>query len=193
MAVPQLTPKQQTSAVVLPVTGAHYGTHTIWGTLSKLPYGMYTGSADWVSGAVDQVSFTYKMLGGDVLDIELSSSNVYASYELATLEYSSIVNSHQAKNALPNLLGASTGTFDHKGENKVAHAASASLKYPKFTFEYSKRISDGLAAGAALGDTRIYSASITLESDVQDYDLQKIVQDASTDGSEMGTSICKQC
>ena len=46
---------------------------------------------DFISGAVDQVSFTYKMLGGDVLDIELTEENVYSAYEIAVLEYSSIL------------------------------------------------------------------------------------------------------
>jgi len=195
MAVPVLTPKQQTSIIALPVTGTHYDSAAAWASVAQLPYGVYTGSADFVSGAVDQVSFTYKMLGGDVLDIELSSSNVYASYEIATLEYSYIVNNHQAKNVLGDLLGATTGTFNHDGVLKAGALSSslegthASLKLPKFTFGYSKKISNGLADGAALGDTRIYSASVTLESDVQHYDLQKIVQDASTDGSDIGQAF----
>jgi hypothetical protein len=192
MAVPTLTPKQQTSIIVLPVTGTHYDTSEAWGSIAGLPYGIYTGSADFCSGAVDQVAFTYKMLGGDVLDIELSASNVYASYELATLEYSYIVNNHQAKNVLGDFLGATTGTFDHDGELKAGELSSslsgtqASLKMPKFTFSYSKRISDGLASAAAIGDERVYSASIDLVNNVQDYDLQAIVQSASIDGSSDG-------
>ena len=192
MAVPALTPVQQTSIVRLPATGTHYGSTISWGSVAGLPYGIYTGSADWVSGAVDQVAFTYKMLGGDVLDIELSSSNVYTSYELATLEYSYIINNHQAKNVLSSFLGATTGTFDQDGNLKSGELSSsldgyqAALRFPKFTFEYSKRVTEGLAVGAALGDGRVYSASIALASDVQDYDLQKIVQNASTDGSTMG-------
>ena len=47
------------------------------------------------------------MLGGDVLDIELTpEDNVYTAYEMATLEYSTIVNNHQAKNVLSDFLGA---------------------------------------------------------------------------------------
>ena len=57
-----------------------------------------------------------KCLGGDVLDIELTEQNVYTSYELAVLEYSYIVNNHQAINVLSDFLGATTGTFDHKGK-----------------------------------------------------------------------------
>ena len=189
MSVPQLTPIQQTPIIRLPATGTHYGSTTAWGSVAGLPYGIYTGSADWISGAVDQVAFTYKMLGGDVLDIELSSSNVYASYELATLEYSYIINNHQARNVLSSFLGATTGTFDQDGSLKSGELSSsllgshAALKFPRFTFEYSKQVTQGLAAGAALGDIRIYSASVTLVNDKQDYDLQEVVQNASIDGS----------
>lgn len=179
MSVPVLTPVQNSSVVVLPVTG-NSGNVT-----GSLPYGIYSASSDFISGAVDQVAFTYKMLGGDVLDIELKEENVYASYEIACLEYSYIINNHQAKNVLSNFLGATTGTFDHKGELKAGPLSSSlsgthvALKFPKFTFEYGRRIADGLAQEAALGDARIYTASFGLVNEQQTYDLQAVVQSAS--------------
>ena len=187
MAVPQLTPKQQTSAIRLNSTGSQNLV-----TTSSVPYGVYlTGalsSSAWISGAVAQVSFTYKMLGGDVLDIELTEDNVYTSYELATLEYSYILNNHQAKNVLSSFLGNATGTFDHKGTLQTGALSSslsgthAALKFPKFKFESTQRVANGVAEVAALGDARIYSASFTLTEDVQNYDLQDVVQSASVDG-----------
>jgi hypothetical protein len=179
MSVPVLTPIQNSSVVVLPVTGASDN------VTGSLPYGIYSTSTDFISGAVDQVAFTYKMLGGDVLDIELKEENVYASYEIACLEYSYIINNHQAKNVLSNFLGATTGTFDHKGELKAGPLSSSlsgthvALKFPKFTFEYGRRIADGLAQEAALGDARIYTASFGLVNEQQTYDLQAVVQSAS--------------
>ena len=109
-APPTLTPIQQTSPYVLPVTG---NTENVIST--AVPYGAYLNSTEFLSGAATQVAYTYKMLGGDVLDIELTEQNVYTSYELAVLEYSYIVNNHQAINVLADFLGATTGTFDHKG------------------------------------------------------------------------------
>tara|TARA_R110002124_G_scaffold66277_3_gene180718 strand:- start:14866 stop:16176 length:1311 start_codon:yes stop_codon:yes gene_type:complete len=189
-APPVLTPVQKTSPYVLKSTGSYDLV-----TTTSVPYGVYlTGplsSSQWTSGAVAQVSLTYKMLGGDVLDIELTENNIYTSYEMATLEYCNIINNHQAKNVLSDLLGATTGTFDHEGTLQSGELSSSlsgthvSLKFPKFNFEYSKRIADGLAGAAGFGDdARIYSASIDLEANTQDYDLQKIVQNASEDGSE---------
>ena len=188
MAVPVLTPKQKTSPYVLKSTGSYNLV-----TTASVPYGTYLAgalsSSQWASGAVSQVALTYRMLGGDVLDIELTENNVYTSYELATLEYCSIINNHQAANVLSDFLGATTGTFDHKGDLEAGVLSSSlsgthvALKFPKFNFSYASRISDGLAEEASLGDIRIYSASVPLRKNVQQYDLQKVVQDASIDGT----------
>ena len=72
MAFPTLTPTSTQSAIVLPVTGTHDD------VLSSLPFGMYTDSS-FISGAVDQVAYTYRKLGGDLLDLELKAENVYAN------------------------------------------------------------------------------------------------------------------
>jgi hypothetical protein len=191
-APPVLTPVQKTSPYVLKSTGSYDLV-----TTASVPYGVYlTGplsSSQWTSGAVAQVSLTYKMLGGDVLDIELTENNVYTAYEMATLEYCTIINNHQAKNVLSDFLGATTGTFDHEGALQSGELSSSlsgshlALKFPKFNFEYARRVAEGLAGEAGFGDdVRIYSASIALQRNVQEYDLQAIVQDASVEAP--GTS-----
>ena len=109
MAIPTLTPKSQQSAVVLPSMGSTTDVS------SACPLGIYTGSSDFLSGASDQVAYTYQKLGGDVLDIEVTSGSIYANYEEACLEYSYIVNTHQAKNMLGSVLGQTTASFDHNG------------------------------------------------------------------------------
>jgi len=181
MAVPQLTPKQQTSPIVLPVTG---NTTNVIST--AVPYGTYLSSAEFVSGAASQVAYTYKMLGGDVLDVELTEDNVYTSYELAVLEYSYVINNHQASNVLGDLLGATTGTFDHQGVLEEGALSSSldgthvALKFPQFNFSYASRISNGLAEEAAMGNATIYSGSINLADNVQTYDLQQIANDLTS-------------
>ena len=177
MALPVLTPSSQTSKVILPVTGNYDNV-----IATAVPYGVYLSNTDFLSGAVDQVSLTYKMLGGDVLDIELTEENVYSAYEMSVLEYSSIINSHQAENVLSDFLGATTGTFDHAGNLKSGALSSSlsgsqiGLKYPAFSFEYARRISTGLAQAAGFGDNvTMYSASFNLSGNVQSYDLQNII------------------
>ena len=58
MSIPELTPIQQTSPIILTSTGSSDD------VTGSLPYGVYSGSVDFITGAVDQVAFTYKMLGG---------------------------------------------------------------------------------------------------------------------------------
>ena len=84
-----LSPKSTTSAVILPATG-NLSDGTGDDVKNGVVFGMYTGSYDFISGASDQVSYVYRKLGGDVVDIELAVSNVYAAYEEAVLEYSYI-------------------------------------------------------------------------------------------------------
>jgi|TARA_Y100000034_G_scaffold123440_1_gene170186 hypothetical protein len=156
---------------------------------------MYTGSVEFLSGAAVQVSYVYKKLGGDVVDIELTPGNVYAAYEEAVLEYSYIVNLHQSKNMLSDVLGDTTGTFDHRGEIEPGTLSSSlggtkvALKYPRFEFEYARRIGDGMAAAGFTGyggTIPQYSASFTPTTSVQDYDLQAIVSASSATGTDDG-------
>jgi len=181
MAVPTLTPASQTPAIVLPETGSL----TEAATAANYPYGMYVANTDFISGAVDQVNYTYRKLGGDVLDIEITQKNVFAAYEESVLEYSYIVNIYQAKNAMGSALGTPTGTFDHDGQHKtdspLVDDPNMALKYPKFEFGYVKQISDRTVTEVGLGGTQpIYSASFNKINGQQDYDLQKIVQSASS-------------
>ena len=189
MSYPDLTPVSQMSKSILPATGTHVDVNP------ALPYRIYSSndselySAEFISGAVDQVTYTYRKLGGDVLDIELSTSNVYMAYEEATLEYSYIINIHQASNALPSMIGDATGTFDSKGQlqdgdlKTALDGTHASLKLPKFQFGYAKTVSDGFSGEATVGGSQtVFSASFATSADSQDYDLQQIVE-AATPGS----------
>ena len=178
MAVPTLTPTQTTPAIALPETGST----TVAADASNYPYGIYVANTDFISGAAEQVNYVYRKLGGDVLDVEITQKQVFAAYEEAVLEYSYIVNIHQAKNAIASSLGATTGTFDHDGELKEASMAnaSASLRYPKFDFGYARQISDKTITEAGLGGTEpIYSASFDKVNDKQDYDLQSIISSSA--------------
>tara|TARA_Y100000310_G_C20613228_1_gene779156 strand:+ start:226 stop:1515 length:1290 start_codon:yes stop_codon:yes gene_type:complete len=191
MATPTLTPSSQTSAVRLPSTGT-LGTGTDGaGKTTHYPFGVYveTGGPlydkNFISGASDQVAYTYKKLGGDVLDIELTVGNVYAAYEEAALEYSYIVNVHQSKNILHSSMGAATGTFNQDGQRTDSLSGSnVEIKYPKFKFGYSKRLMDHTITEAGIGGSSpIYSASFNTTSSVQNYDLQTILSSSATDSA----------
>ena len=178
MALPTLTPTSQTSAIILTSTGSAAL------VAAACPIGAYTGSSDFLTGAAAQVAYTYKKLGGDVLDIELKPENVYANYEEACLEYSYLVNLHQSKNALGSALGSTTGSFNHQGD-ALTGPENAQLKYPKFGIDYALRVSDLFSHEAVVGGSDpIYSASFDIVKDQQDYDLQNIISSsAATDSS----------
>ncbi len=179
MAVPSLTPASQLSAIVLPSNGTYAN------VASSLPFGIYSRDTNFLSGAVDQVSFTYRMLGGDVLDIELTEQNVYAAYEAAVLEYSYLINIHQSKNVLPSVLGNLTGTFDQDGELKAGQLSSSlngsriELKLPKFDYGYIRQVSRKMGEEAGVGgDNTYYSSSVTMVANQQEYDLQDAINSA---------------
>ena len=188
MAIPTLSPKSTLSALVLPATGSP-GKVAV-----ECPFAMYTGSVEFLSGAAEQVAYTFKKLGGDILDLEITTGSVYAAYEESVLEYSYIVNMHQAKNILPDVLGMTTGTFDRDGTLLAGTLSSSlsgthvALKYPKFTFSYSQRVAEAFSTDAtAGGSTRVYSASFASSASIQDYDLQEVLNSASVHNVDVAT------
>jgi hypothetical protein len=191
MAYPTLTPSSTTSVSRLPITGS---TDNVNSSDNPLPYGVYISHASsqnslnaFKEGAADQVTYVYKKLGGDVLDIEITEHQVYAAYEEACLEYSYLVNVHQAKNVLGSVLGAGTGSFDSDGEllnGDTLSGSSVELRYPKYNFEYALRVGDVVSTQAGIGgDTPIYSASFDAVVDQQDYDLQTIISSSAENES----------
>ena len=181
-----LSPSSTVSALVLPTTGTHSD------VVSSLAFGIYS-SAPFVSGAVDQVSYVHGKLGGNVLDIELQPANVYKAYEESCLEYSYIVNPHQAKNVLADMMGGATGSFDEDGEFSAYRDDTnlkPNMKFTKLTLEYARHVASSVASQIGLGQNeRIYSASFDTVSDQQDYDLQTLISASSIDGSAAGAAF----
>ncbi len=177
MAIPNLRPASTSNANILAATGS------ISKVAVTLPFGMYAESSAFLSGAADQVAYTYKKLGGDILDIELAEGNVYAAYEESVLEYSYLINLHQSKNSLSTFLGSATASFDQNGQIVSGDPLSGSnvaLNYPRFDYGYVRRISEGIATEAGFGGlTPIYSASVPRITGKQDYDLQTLLSESS--------------
>jgi len=192
MSLPILTPASTLSAVVLPVTGASGRVN------SAVPYKIYSEetsalySSEFISGAVDQVAYVYKKLGGDILDLEITEGNVYAAYEESVLEYSYLINVHQATNILSDALGNSTGSFDSKGNIETGALSSSldgkhvALKYPKFDYSMTRRVANGIGAEIGLNGSVQFSASFNTTGSIQDYDLQKIISTSEAYSGSVG-------
>lgn len=187
MAYPTLTPASTTSVSRLPVTGT---VDNVNSSDNPLPYGVYIDHARssaaltaFKQGAADQVAYVHKKLGGDVLDVEITEYQVYAAYEEACLEYSYLVNVHQAKNVLGSTLGAGTGSFDNDGElvgGDTLSGSEVAMKYPKYKFDYALRVGDAVSTEVGIGGTTpIYSASFDAVVGQQDYDLQNIISNSA--------------
>lgn len=176
MALPVLTPAAATSSIILPSA-------SLPSEVSNLPYGMYLSDQYFLTGAADQVAYVYHKLGGDVLDVELTKQQVWAAYEEAVLEYSMIINMHQAKSVMYQMLGAATGSFDSDGQiqsGTTLYGENIALKFPRFSYVAARRM--GMAASTEAGyggDIPIYSASFTTVENQQDYDLQDILSSSS--------------
>tara|TARA_Y100000592_G_scaffold100974_1_gene184222 strand:+ start:3262 stop:4533 length:1272 start_codon:yes stop_codon:yes gene_type:complete len=192
MSYGTLTPASTTSKVALTSTGSAAAVD------AAVPYKIYSSETsnlydkNFLSGAVDQVAYVYKKLGGDVLDIEITPGNVYTAYEEAVLEYSYIVNVHQANNLLSNALGSTTGSFDDKGVlsgSTLSSGANIALKFPKFDFGFERRVSEGFGAEAGLRNSIEYSASFNVTTNQQDYDLQSIVSSSAAAGGVPYASV----
>ncbi len=191
MSLPTLTPASVLSAVILPGTGS------ITSVNETVPYKIYSletsplYSVQFLSGAADQVTYVYKKLGGDILDIELTEGNVYAAYEEAVLEYSYLINVHQATNILSDALGNTTGSFDSKGNLMDGTLSSSlsgthvALKYPKFDYGMVRRMGDAYSSEVGLNGSVQSSASFDVEVGVQDYDLQTIIANSSEHSSSV--------
>jgi len=180
MAIPTLTPTSTTSAITLP-SSVTLGATTEVHIIDACAIGAYTGSLGFLTGAAAQVSYTYKKLGGDILDLEITSGSVYANYEEAVLEYSYLMNLHQSKNALSFALGSATASFDHKGD--LTAGTGSALKFPNYTFDYHLKMGSRFSHEAGIGGSvPIYSASFDRVANKQDYDLQSIVSASAADG-----------
>lgn len=185
MALPVLTPVSQMSKVILPPKGNIDNV-----TTASLPFGIYVNGDYWEQGQIDlfkqgaaeEVAFVYQKLGGDVLDIELVESQVYAAYEEACLEYSYLVNLYQAKGTLSRMLGNTTSQFDDKGQISGS-TEHMELKLPKFTIGYAGRVAQGYSGIVNLNGTEtVYSASYNIVAGQQDYDLASIISASSATG-----------
>ena len=195
MPTTDLTPASKTSKSILPATGS------VGNVNKSVAYKIYSNpssplfDSNFLSGAVDQVTYVFRKLGGDVLDIELTPANVFSAYEESVLEYSYIVNIHQANNSLSSYLGHSTGAFDHLGNLKSTgdttlssslDGTQAALKFPRFDFGYARRASEAVSAEAGMGRGQAeYSASFDIKNGVQDYDLQQIVSASATSANNV--------
>lgn len=143
-------------------------------TVGATPFGVFDNDPQFAADADRMIDFTLKKLGDPVMEVHLSSSQIYAAFEEAALEFSAIMNSYQARSVLTSFLGAATGSL-----------SGSENKYVTQNLEFQKKLAEPYGdAGPYMLDTTLplYSASIMLEPGVQKYNINAMMS-ASLTGS----------
>ena len=134
---------------------------TFANTTGRTPFGIYDSDSDFSSEADEMVIFVKRKLGDDVLSVELTKKQIWANFEEAVLEYSSILNKYQAKSQLVSFLGYATGSMDGGEE-----------KFVRENLEFLARSAEPYAMEAGIGGSyNSISGSIQLEAGRQDYNI----------------------
>ena len=125
------------------------------------PFGIFDNDAQFAHDADQIADYVRKKLGEPVMEVHMSSSQIYASFEEACLEYSALVNQYQAKSVLSTFLGAPTGTL-----------SGSENKYPIKTLALQKNIADPYNTEAGVNSrTPLFTGSIQMVPGQQVYDI----------------------
>lgn len=138
-------------------------------TLNPTPFSAFDADAAFQTDADSMVTFVKRKLGDDILSVELTKKQIWACFEEAALEYSSIINQYQARSQMATFLGTATGSMSGSEE-----------KYPRESLEYLARFAEPYATEGGFGGSyNSLSGSIELESGRQDYDMYTELKDGS--------------
>jgi hypothetical protein len=125
------------------------------------PFGAFDNDVQFQRDADKVADFIRKKLGEPVMQVHMSSTQIYAAFEEACLEYSALVNSYQAKSVLGSFLGSPTGTLE--GSQNIYINRTLTLAY---------NLSDAYATEAGVNSMApLYSGSIMLAVGQQTYDI----------------------
>jgi len=148
--------------------------------INPTPFAVYDADTHFQVDANSIVTFVKRRLGDDIISVELTSKQIWAAFEEATLEYSKFINEHMAESHIHNTLGMpiASGTQGPSGMEG---------KLPRENFDIFIRKAEAYANEAGVGGSiDHFSGSIALERGKQDYSL---VNDLKTVDSVTGNEI----
>src|SRR5260221_6739813 len=79
-------------------------------TLNPTPFAFFDSDTQFHTEADGMVVFVKRLLGDDVLSVELTKKEIWACFEEATAEYSRQINELRIKSDLINVLGLPTSS-----------------------------------------------------------------------------------
>lgn len=140
------------------------------------PFGVFDSDPDFQADADRIVYFTRMKLGDPVMETHISSSQVYSCFEEACMEYSSIINSYQARSVLTSFLGSPTGSL-----------SGSEQKYITQNLEFEKKMAEPYGdSGPFRVNTTLplYSGSVMLQVGKQKYNLNEAFSQSLIDHGE---------
>lgn len=146
---------------------------TFANTTNPTPFGFFDNESQFQTEADNIVTFIKRKLGDDVLSVELTKKQIWATLEESALEFGAILNQYQAKSQMIQFLGMPiTGSsgFMSGSENK----------FPRENLDFLTRVAEPYAFEAGTGGSyNMISGSIQLTGSKQDYDIYKDLKDGS--------------
>tara|TARA_Y100000593_G_scaffold92398_1_gene183909 strand:+ start:1851 stop:3041 length:1191 start_codon:yes stop_codon:yes gene_type:complete len=142
------------------------------------PYGIYDSDSTFATESINVCKFVARRLGHPVMQLEFDSGSIYAMFEESVSEYSLHVNNYNIKNWMWNQYGSDAKITGSLG--------TGTLQTQHPNMGTSIVLSEQYGQAAVIGgNVNLYSGSITLSKDVQEYNLQEIYSSSlATAGSE---------
>jgi hypothetical protein len=138
-------------------------------TPGDTPFGFYDNDIDFRQDAVSVSSWSAQRLGYPLIDIELQAVNFFTCFEEAVNEYGAQVYGFQIRDNIKNLIGSVTSSTDGSWTdiNQVNIRDDFST-----LFEATSLGSPGQDGGSySSANTKVYSASLSVQAGKQKYDL----------------------
>ena len=134
-------------------------------TTGSTPFGFFDTDVQFQTDADNVSDWCAKRLGYPLVDIELQAGNFYACFEEAISEYSNHVNQFNIQQNMLSIMGTSVDkNLTHENiSTNMGGLIQLATEYGTETFTN--------------GNVNFYSASISIKTDQQVYDLDQLIRD----------------
>jgi len=145
-------------------------------TLKPTPFGFFDKYSLFQQDADNIVVYVLRMLGEDILGVELTKPMIWGDLEAATREFNGKMIEYQNTSNLASLLGMPTGSLDANNENNI----NVTDMYVQQNLEFLKNLSAPYAGVVGYSQSeQTYMGYIVMEAGKQEYDLYSDLVDAN--------------
>ena len=148
--------------------------------IGSTPFGIFDADECFQDDASKIEDWVRRKLGGSQLCVELSSSDIFAAFEEAAIEYSAYINQYQFKSVAADILGSATGSL-----TASQAGGGQENRYPQSLLEFQKRQAEPYGETVGVGGAfTLHSSSFTTVLGQSDYDIQTLIRSelTGTDG-----------